>query len=94
MRYPTHSSVPVKVIKSQSFVSGNLALRRDRSAIDADVLNVHRVGKNDGRLFRFRYIDSCAAVIVSCRKSVAWNAAAREGPVAVCAHLIAVATHL
>jgi hypothetical protein len=90
VRDPADRSVPVKVVESESLVSRDLAARRDGSAVGQNVLDVDRVGEDDGRRLAVGHVDGLAAAIVV-GEEVAGNAAARERPVCVGAHLIAVA---
>ena len=64
VRDPADRSVPVKVVESESLVSRDLAARRDGSAVGQNVLNVDRVGEDDGRRLAVGHVDGLAAAIV------------------------------
>ena len=80
-------------VQGQGFVGRDATQTRDRPAVCRDVLDVDRVGEDDGGIFPDWVVDGVAGVAVG-RQVVAGDAAADERPVGVGAKLVAVAGYL
>ena len=93
MRDPTDCSVPVKEVQGKGFVCRDLARGRHRLTVGRNVLDVDRVREDDSRVLALGLVDGLARVTVG-GDIVAGDAAALEGPVRICTHLIAVAGNL
>ena len=90
---PADGPVPVKKVEGQGFVGRDATRTRDRLTVRRDVLDVHRVGEDNGGVLADWVVDGVARVAVG-GQLVAGNAAADERAVGVGAKLVAVAGYL